>query len=242
MTWSVVQTPKWAIEQNLDAYNRKCFWCDQKGHISQYCPQRSNWIAEALTSSSPSNNAVVATATISSNKALTADQKAEIFLTQLYNKSNDVHTHFANIMFNKKEDFPCAWCPWLAGAKALKISMYSSKYQSMWIPVLFKSAHTTAEWEVLANSGATNNFINSQLLKWLQISYLPVENPIKIWNIDGTLNQDGNITHYTDLQVQTGQETQILQFLITNLGKMKSSWDIHGSLLLNQKYDGEKQH
>ncbi len=109
----------------------------------------------------------------------------------------------------------------VAGAKALKISMYSSKYQSMQIPVLFKSAHATAKWEVLADLGATDNFINSQLLKWLWISYLPVENPIKIWNVDGTLNQDGNITHYTDLQVRTGQEVQILQFLITNLGKDK---------------------
>ncbi len=60
----------------------------------------------------------------------------------------------------------------------------------MWIPVLFKSAHATAEQEVLADSGATDNFINSQLLKRLQISYLPVENLIKIWNVDGTLNQD----------------------------------------------------
>jgi len=97
-----------------------------------------------------------------------------------------------------------------AGAKALKISMYSSKYWSMQIPVLFKSTHATAKQEVLANFRATNNFINSQLLKQLWISYLPVENPIKIWNIDGTLNQDGNITHYTNLQVQTGQTTQVL--------------------------------
>ncbi len=91
----------------------KCFQCDQKGHISHYCPQRNNQITEASTSSLPPNNAVIAIATISSNKALTADQKAEIFLTQLYNESNDVHAHFANIMFNKKEDFPHAWCPWL---------------------------------------------------------------------------------------------------------------------------------
>ncbi len=46
-----------------------------------------------------------------------------------------------------------------------------------------------------------------------------MDNPIKIWNVDGTLNQDGNITHYTDLQVRMGQTTQILRFLITNLGK-----------------------
>ncbi len=89
----------------------------------------------------------------------------------------------------------------------------------MRIPVLFKSTHTTAEREVLADSRATNNFINSQLLKRLRISCLPVPNPIKIWNVDGTLNQDGNITHYTNLQVKTGKETRILRFLITNLGR-----------------------
>ncbi len=87
----------------------------------------------------------------------------------------------------------------------------------MRIPVLFKSAHTTAKQEVLADSGATDNFICQQLLKWLQISYIPVQNPIKIWNVNGTHNQDGAITHYTDLQVHTGKETKVLQFLITNL-------------------------
>ena len=89
----------------------------------------------------------------------------------------------------------------------------------MQIPVLFKSAHAIAKREVLADSGTTNNFINTQLLKRLQISYLPIEKPIKIWNIDGTLNQDGNITHYTDLQVRMGKETYVLRFLIMNLGK-----------------------
>jgi|SRR6266702_2471183 len=71
----------------------KCFRCNQKGHISQFCPNKNNQIAEASTSSSPTNNTVIATATISSNKALSADQKAEIFLTQLYNESNEVHCH-----------------------------------------------------------------------------------------------------------------------------------------------------
>src|SRR6266704_2679887 len=107
----------------------------------------------------------------------------------------------------------------MAGARALQISMYSSTYRSMQIPVLFKSAHASAERNVLADSSATNNFVNSQLLKRLQISYLPTPNPIKIWNVDGTLNQDRSITHYTDLQVRTGKETQVLRLLITNLGK-----------------------
>ncbi len=32
-------------------------------------------------------------------------------------------------------------------------------------------------------------------------------------------NQDGKITHFTDLQVCTGADTKLLQFLLTNLGK-----------------------
>ncbi len=89
----------------------------------------------------------------------------------------------------------------------------------MRIPVLFESAHATAEREVLIDSGATDNFISKNLLHRLQIGYLPVETPIKIWNVDGTHNQDGAISHFTDLQVQTGTETRTLRFLITNLGR-----------------------
>ncbi len=50
----------------------------------------------------------------------------------------------------------------------------------MRISVLFESAHTTAEQEVLIDSGATDNFISKTLLHRLQIGYLPVEKPIKI--------------------------------------------------------------
>jgi len=56
----------------------KCFRCDQKGHISRFCPQKR--IVQTSTTPSSSNNATVATATITSNKSLSADQKAEIFL------------------------------------------------------------------------------------------------------------------------------------------------------------------
>src|SRR6266702_4625862 len=59
----------------------------------------------------------------------------------------------------------------------------------MRIPVLFKSTHASAERSVLADSGATDNFINLQLLKRLRISYLAIPNPIKIWNVERTFKQ-----------------------------------------------------
>ena len=43
--------------------------------------------------------------------------------------------------------------------------------------------------------------------------------PIRIWNVDGTHNQGGAITHYTDLEVRTGEQKKTLRFLITYLGK-----------------------
>src|SRR6266702_2930633 len=99
--------------------------------------------------------------------------------------------------------------------------MYNSRYRSMQIPVLFESAHATAEREVLVNLGATDNFISKNLLHRLKIGYLLVETPIKIWNVGRTHNQDGTISHFTDLQVHMGTETKTLRFLITNLGKDK---------------------
>ena len=89
----------------------------------------------------------------------------------------------------------------------------------MRISVLFESTHATAEREVLIDSGATDNFICKRLLQRLQISYLPLKAPLRIWNVDGTHNQDGEITHFTDLQVHTGTDTKLLRFLLTNLGK-----------------------
>jgi len=97
--------------------------------------------------------------------------------------------------------------------------VYNSRYKSIRIPVLFESAHATAEREVLIDLGATNNFICKNLLQRLKITSLPIEVPLKIWNVDGTHNQDRKITHFTDLQVCTGVDTKILRFLLTNLGR-----------------------
>ena len=39
-----------------------------------------------------------------------------------------------------------------------------------------------------------------------------------MWNIDGTNNQAGMLTHYVDLSVRTGKREEIMRFLITSLG------------------------
>jgi hypothetical protein len=42
-----------------------------------------------------------------------------------------------------------------------------------------------------------------------------------IWNIDGTHNKAGSITHYVDLQVRVGAKVQDMRFLVTDIGEDK---------------------
>src|SRR5258708_23482202 len=44
-------------------------------------------------------------------------------------------------------------------------------------------------------------------------------NPHQIWNIDGTLNKGGYLTHYVDLDIQTKGIHKEMRFLLTDLGE-----------------------
>ena len=42
-----------------------------------------------------------------------------------------------------------------------------------------------------------------------------------VFNVDGTQNKAGEIKHYTDLNVQTGQHHTMFCFFLTNIGQSK---------------------
>ena len=107
-------------------------------------------------------------------------------------------------------------------ARLLKLelkNMFVSKYKSLRIPTLLKSLHLTTKRKVLVDSGATDNFICSRLLKHLKIGSLKQKNPRTIWNIDGTHNKSGTINECVNLHVQVGDRIQEMCFLITDLGE-----------------------
>ncbi len=52
----------------------------------------------------------------------------------------------------------------------------------------------------------------------MKLGKRPLQRPRKIWNIDNTANQAGEITHYIILDIQTGGVKKTIQFLITNIG------------------------
>ena len=53
----------------------------------------------------------------------------------------------------------------------------------------------------------------------MKIRTLQLKKPRIIWNIDGTHNKAGAITHFMDLQVRCGTTIKDMKFLVTNLGE-----------------------
>jgi hypothetical protein len=88
----------------------------------------------------------------------------------------------------------------------------------MKIPVSFQTLYTRANKQILVDSGAMDNFIDPRLIKRLGLRSLCLERPRKIWNINGTNNKAGMISDYVDLNVQSGNKSTKMQFLVTDLG------------------------
>ena len=103
------------------------------------------------------------------------------------------------------------------------VFILSRKLMTVWFFIHSKSKRAKAI--ALVDSGATENFMNLQYAKSLQLLTKHLEEPQKLFNIDGTQNRSGNLQFYTDLQVQTGSQHTNLRLFLTDLGE---NWAILG--------------
>jgi hypothetical protein len=74
----------------------------------------------------------------------------------------------------------------------------------------------------LVDSGATENFMNLDYARYLRLPIQRLATPRKLYNVDGTSNQSGDLLYYTDLSVQTGSKRINLRFFLSNLGENKA--------------------
>ena len=56
----------------------------------------------------------------------------------------------------------------------------------------------------LVDLGATEIFMNLSYARWLKLPIQALQQPHKIFNIDGTTNKSGELKYFMDLEVQTG--------------------------------------
>src|SRR5258708_39933801 len=88
----------------------------------------------------------------------------------------------------------------------------------MRIPVSIRTNYSMGDKKALVDSGATDNFMHPHFAKRMGIGTQELPNPRKIWNIDGTMNKGGYLTHYVNLDVQTKGIHKEMRFLLTDLG------------------------
>ena len=92
---------------------------------------------------------------------------------------------------------------------------------SLSIPVKTEFEDKIIETLSLLDSGAGGEFIHQNYVKTLKLPLLNLEKSIPAVNVNGTLNKKGTIKQYIDLNMEIFGQKQIIQLLVTGLGKQK---------------------
>jgi len=86
------------------------------------------------------------------------------------------------------------------------------------IKVAFSHYRGKAEETVLLDTRATENFIDHTTVVKLRLGMKKLPYPHPVFNVNGTLNRHGTITHACDLLVTKGNKRERQRFFVTNLG------------------------
>jgi len=85
--------------------------------------------------------------------------------------------------------------------------------------------HCMVDVKALLDSGATGMFMNKKFAEGNGIAMQLLDKPIRVYNVDGTLNQGGSITHEVTLMLLHKGHKEKAVFEVCDLGK---STDIIG--------------
>jgi len=107
---------------------------------------------------------------------------------------------------------------WVRAIHKFNSVIVTTRFRSMHIPVSIRTSNAMADIKALVDSGATDCFMSENFIRRMRLGKRPLQRPRKIWNIDNTANQAGDITHYTTLDIQTSGVRKTIQFLVTNIG------------------------
>ena len=86
------------------------------------------------------------------------------------------------------------------------------------VSITLRGRHRSVTSAAMVDSGATALFISSQFIKKHGMLEEALGHNIKLYNIDGSLNKAGSITHKTTLYLTVGDQTGKWEFLVTDIG------------------------
>ena len=109
------------------------------------------------------------------------------------------------------------------------------------VPIQLSGRIRTTTSAAMIDSGATGLFLNSTYAHRHRMITRPLLQPIKLYNIDGSPNRAGSITHSIRLMTQVDRNApQLLEFLITDLGNEDVILGLPWLRKVNPNIDWEK--
>jgi len=97
--------------------------------------------------------------------------------------------------------------------------VYISQLNHIQINFVLSHYQGQAEEIALLDTGATENFINYKTVARLRLGTQKLTIPRPVFNVDGTNNRHGTITHACDLMVKKGNRKERQHFYVSNLGR-----------------------
>src|ERR1700761_144140 len=89
------------------------------------------------------------------------------------------------------------------------------------ISCYLEGQNCTTKVAAMVDSGATSLFIDHKFVSKHKMMKMPLDHPILLYNIDGSKNKAGSITHKVKLALQVGQDKEKFDFYVTSLGPEK---------------------
>jgi len=97
--------------------------------------------------------------------------------------------------------------------------VYISRLNHVQINFVLSHYRGQAEETALLDTGATENFIDYKTVARLRLGTQKLTIPKPVFNVDGTNNRHGTITHACDLMVKQGNRKERQRFYVSNLGR-----------------------
>jgi hypothetical protein len=91
--------------------------------------------------------------------------------------------------------------------------------QSMLLPVAIGMKKQTVETQALLDCGASSEFMDSEFVKLHDILLIKLRKPWITRNTDGTLNEQGVVTHKAVINLGINRKEEPTSFFIAGLGK-----------------------
>jgi len=97
--------------------------------------------------------------------------------------------------------------------------VYISRLNHIQINFVLSHYRGQVEETALLDTGAMENFIDYKTVARLRLGTQKLTIPRPVFNVDGTNNRHGTITHACDLMVKQGNRKERQRFYVSNLGK-----------------------